>query len=503
LAATTAIRTLAREPRGAPSDPSSYMTDQTGRLRVSLRILCCSLLIAGLTDACGGGSDTSTGPGGARGIRVIAGAGQTDSALKDLSQAVVVEVRDSSGQIAPGLTVRFSTVLDPLGQYVLVSPLNRFQYTAQASAVTDARGRALIAVRLGSAAGTAHLEVTVPELALADTVAFTVLHGPPARFAISPRDTSITPGKSYTLKAVTTDFYGNPIPGAVPSFSATGVTVSSTGQVAATSTLMRTRVVVSYQGLSDSASVTVVPLFPMVINKGGAVVLVNSDGTGAATLATTTDNSISPNSVPATPSVVYYKGNPGGDARVWVVQPNGTPKALVSGETISESWPRLSPDGVWVYFMRGWGTLWRVKLDGSGLDSLMSYAPTQPYAAPTVSPDGKSVAVESGNGLKIVDVATKVSRTVPVACGYPTYSPDGAWFACASASDISIMKTDGTGRRVVYGGGQNYLSGVDWTPDGKWLLAMTGNANLYDVATGTMLPLSGLGGVFMQASFVR
>jgi len=207
--------------------------------------------------------------------------------------------------------------------------------------------------------------------------------------------------------------------------------------------------------------------------------------------------------VAATPSVVFYKGNPGFDARVWVVQPNGTPKLLVNGETRSEAWARLSPDGVWVYFMRDWGTLWRVHLDGSGLDSLTSYAPTQAYAAPAISPDGKSVAVEDGPGLKIVDVATKVSRTVPVSCGHPVYSPDGASIACASATDLSVMNSDGTGRRVVVSfPGSTFLTGLDWTPDGKWLLATPGYANLYDVMTGAMLPLSGLG-ASAQASFVR
>ena len=98
---------------------------------------------------------------------------------------------------------------------------------------------------------------------------------------------------------------------------------------------------------------------------------------------------------------------------------------------------------------------------------------------------------------------------MPVACGYPSYSPDGAYFACAIASDLSIMKTDGTGRRVVFSfpgnGGPSYLSGVDWTPDGKWLLAMTGGANLYNVATGAVLPLTGFRGIgsFMQPSLVR
>jgi Tol biopolymer transport system component len=478
------------------------MDARTGRLRVSRRILCGSLLVAGLTYACSGGSD-STGPGGARGIRVVAGGGQTDIVNKQLLQALVVEVRDSTGRIAPGITVRFHSVVDVPGPYVLVSPIEQRQYTYDASDVTDARGQAMTMVQLGTAAGTARVAVTVPELALVDTVSYTATNGPLARFTISPRDTAITPGKSYALEAVPADLYGNPIPGATPTFAATGVTVSATGQVAATGTLGRTYVVVSYQGVKDSARVTVDPLFSMVINKGGSVVLVNSDGTGATTLATTTDNSISPSAVPATPNVVYYKGNPGGDARVWVVQPNGTPRALVSGDTISESWPRLSPDGAWVYFMRGWGELVRVRLDGSGLESLMTYTPNQPYAAPTVSPDGRSVAVEDRNGVKIVDVATKVSRTVPVACGYPSYSPNGAWFACASATDISVMKLDGTGRRVIYGGGQNYLSGVDWTPDGKWILALTGYANLYDVATGAVLPLSGLNNGFMQASFVR
>jgi len=65
------------------------------------------------------------------------------------------------------------------------------------------------------------------------------------------------------------------------------------------------------------------------------------------------------------------------------------------------------------------------------------------------------------------------------------------------------MNADGTGRRVVVSfPGSTFLTGLDWTPDGKWLLATPGYANLYDVATGAMLPLSGLG-VSAQASFVR
>ena len=70
------------------------------------------------------------------------------------------------------------------------------------------------------------------------------------------------------------------------------------------------------------------------------------------------------------------------------------------------------------------------------------------------------------------------------------------------------MRTDGTGQRLVANipSGVDDLSGVDWTPDGKWLLVSKSygqGAVLVEVATGAILPLGGLGVGFFQASFVR
>jgi hypothetical protein len=444
-------------------------------------------------------------------VRVVAGGGQTDTILATLPQALVVEIHDSVGVLVRGALVNFSPVVDRNGiAGVLVSTDQKY-FSISAGSVLDAQGRAKVLVKLNSVAGTARLEVAAPGTGAIDTLTFVVKPGAPAKFAIAPRDTSVAPGTGYALRVAVADQFLNPITGPVATFSATGVSVTSTGQVTAPTTTARGRILVSYQRLTDSAFVSVGPRFPMVINRssgaGGAVVLINSDGSGSTTLATNSDNSLAPSSVAATPSVVFYRGDPTTSGRVWVVQPNGIPQLLVPGETRAEGWPRLSPDGAWVYFVRDSRSLWRVHLDGSGLDSLTSFSAPRVYRAPTVAPDGRSAAVEDVNGLQIVDVVTKTSRLLSANCAGPAYSPDGAYFACATSTDVSVVRTDGTGQRVVSAagiGGPDELSGLDWTPDGKWILAkLSGKFALIEVSSGTVLPLTGLGPDVLQGSFVR
>jgi Tol biopolymer transport system component len=222
--------------------------------------------------------------------------------------------------------------------------------------------------------------------------------------------------------------------------------------------------------------------------------------------------SLGPSSVPTTSSVVFYDDDPYTYGRLWVVQPGGTPRLLLSATTRSVGWERLSPDGTWVYFVRGWSSLWRVHLDGTGLDSLMAFSAmggTNP--TPTVSPDGGSVAVAENNGIKIFDVATRSSRVVPVTCGEARYSPDGAYFACLDALGLSVVRSDGTGQRHVadlFNVSPDMSSVVDWSPDGHWMLISTGYAGaiLVEVSSGAIVPLTALGSDLTQvrdASFVR
>jgi len=491
------------------------MSDQIRRCRVSLSVACCCcLLLSALTYACGGGSDSSTNPlSGGHGVRVVAGGGQSDTIHAVLGQALVVEIHDSTGARARGALVDFSPVVGPSGSPgVLVAPPGQQEFSISAGAITDAQGQAKIIVKLGTATGTARLEVANFGLGAVDTVTFTVKPGRPAKLTISPRDTSIAPSTGYTLRAAVADQFSNPIAGLVPTFSANGVSVTPAGQITAPSSTGRGRVFLSYKQLSDSAFVSVVPRLPMVINRssgaGGAVLLINSDGSGATTLVANTDNSLAPSSVAATPSVVFYRGDPASNGRVWVVEPNGSPRLLVPGETRAEAWPRLSHDGTWVYFVRDSRTLWRIHLDGSGLDSITSFSAPRIYRAPTIAPDGSTVAIEDGIGLQIVDLATKASRFLSVACAGPGYSPDGALFACFTPGYISVVRTDGTGQRILASfaglGAPDELSGLDWSPDGNWIVGVLGGKSvLIGVSDGTVLPLSGLGPDALQGSFVK
>ena len=276
----------------------------------------------------------------------------------------------------------------------------------------------------------------------------------------------------------------------------------------------RARIVVTYQGLSDSATVSAIPRYPMVINRNKSVVLINSDGTGATTLATvnTTWYSLGPKSVSATPNVVFYDNDPYTYGKLWVVQPGGTPRLLLGNTMQSVGWSRLSPDGTWVYFVRNWSSLWRVHLDGTGLDSLTAFSAiggTNP--TPTIAPDGGSVAVAENNGIRVFDLAARTSSIVPFTCGEARHSPDGAYFACMDQLGLTVVRSDGTGQRYVtdlFQYSPDQTSGLDWSPDGKFVLASTlyGGAILVEVSSGTVIPLTALGPDLNQvrdASFIR
>ena len=79
----------------------------------------------------------------------------------------------------------------------------------------------------------------------------------------------------------------------------------------------------------------------------------------------------------------------------------------------------------------------------------------------------------------------------------------------SAQNTVSVMRTDGTGRRTVatfppYDGPDGFSS-LDWTPDGEWLLVtLFGEyAVLVQVSSGTVLPRRALPNAISQVLFVH
>lgn len=481
---------------------------------------------AALALGCGGDGTSSPGlsnPGIA--FRVVAGGGASDTVQAKLTQALVVEIRDSTGRFARGKTVRFEAIPpdDPKRQSeiaVAFSTLTGNFYSSFVPDVADSLGQAKARVAFGTFPGSVRARVLVPELGIAETVTFTVKPGAPFKFVIATRDTTVQPGATYSLNASLADRFSNPTPGATPTFaSGPGIaSVSATGQVTAGAVIARGKVVLSSGAVTDSAFVSVLPRLPMVAVRIGTlhtVVLVNIDGTGYSELATSSDRSLAPQAVKSGTGVVFHEGSPGDDAAVSIVSPGSAARVLAGPANgfPSAAWPRWAPDGAWVYFS-GYRrsipelSLWRIRPDGTQLDSLGIIAD---YGAeltvPAISPDGQTAVVSDYLGLRFITIATKASRVVRFACGKPRYSPDGTRLACIMSGAVSVMNVDGTGVRQLNAPGQfDDLSAVDWTPDGTWLIARSTQVNgsrLINATTGATLDLSAIGAFYLQASFVR
>jgi WD40 repeat protein len=141
-------------------------------------------------------------------------------------------------------------------------------------------------------------------------------------------------------------------------------------------------------------------------------------------------------------------------------------------------------------------------MDGTQLDSVASVSNSSTYSAPSISPDGATAVVENNGSVKLIDVASKTVRTLTTPCGEPRYSPDGTRFACLKNGVVSVMNVDGTSLRTLASQLED-ISGVDWSPDGAWLIGRgLSNPVLVNANDGMTISLSQIA-TYQQLSFVR
>lgn len=139
-------------------------------------------------------------------------------------------------------------------------------------------------------------------------------------------------------------------------------------------------------------------------------------------------------------------------------------------------------EGYWIY---------RVRTNGEGLQRISPEGAPLSHWTPAPSPDGSKVAYAAQGawegGFEIMDIATGEVQNIPASGEHPRWSPDGSQIAYVSYhGDLRSVRPDGTGDRLLTSEAQRFSGGIDWSPDGAYVVAEAngGRLTIVEVATG-------------------
>lgn len=441
------------------------------------------------------------------GLEVVAGPNPTDTIEATPVQALVVEVRDSAGQVVAGTVVRFTSVpIDTLPGYgsMSVGQAGSLYFGTFAADTTGGRGRAVIRVQFGPVAGPGRILVVVPELGYQRIVNFTVQPGRPAGLILTPADSTLYPGASLQLhgRVVDRNNNGRTEPVAYSVAQSPLVSVSPGGGVTAGSAFGRAIVTAASGSFRDSSVVGVVPrgVFAAVDVAGsGGFAIGNLDGSGQRSFplpGVLNYGLVDPAWAPDGSGVAFVDQFDriailGADGAVSPLIPTAVPNLGVQFS------PVFSPDGRTVYFSggnlsTGLRTIWRVGRDGSGARSI-SQAFFGGDFSPSVEPAGQVAAFHTPEAM-IRFLSLQDGRLVGTAVSgvFPEYSRTQDRLSLVTGEQVAIVNVDGSGFRIVTPPGRRYAQLVaSWAPNGDWLL-VRGEAvlELIQVDTGLRLPLA-------------
>jgi Tol biopolymer transport system component len=192
-----------------------------------------------------------------------------------------------------------------------------------------------------------------------------------------------------------------------------------------------------------------------------------------------------------------------------VFSADGATRQLVAMSSAMWLGARFSADGQWIYFANAgssWQTrgLYRIRRDGTGLEHLAAPGSSGDDYRPSPSPDGQSIVYGSSQCnpvcIRVLDIATRTIRTYGsndflVRGTTAAWSPTGDVIAYTDPGVVGLIRPDGTGQ-VTLADDVYSVQWLDWSPDGRWLLAAPGLGPviLFDTQTGARLPLGSLVG---------
>jgi hypothetical protein len=461
-------------------------------------------------------------------LKITSGAIGTDTILAIAPELLRVEIRDSSGQLAPGVVVKFRIAL-PTGETdeklrgayacqasqtacAFVDPLPN-AVVPQVDVLTDASGIATARIQHGMRAAAGVIEVSAPSLNATTSTAYATVPGVLVGFAASVADTSVYVGSSYLLTARAVDRLGNTGTDAVMIEALTSdVATFANGQVTARA-IGRGSFALRAGALVKTAFVSVPPPGRFVAsvadpNPGLELVLFNSDGGTQRTFA-----SIRSEYQSALPAwhldgrrvSVLEASAEGRNRMIAYDTATGARTALVDTitfpETVEPSYPR---SGSAMYFYGthkdGQRGLFRANPDGSDVRLVLE------GVSGVVLPDESAVIIRRSSGLVRHDLVSGEEKPYPGSNYGPFWPTAGDVVAYAvtgvgNTLDLHVMRSDGSGDRVLVTG-IYYAS--SFSPDGAWIATTrpgTG-VELVRVSDGVRLPVAGTR-YFVQVAWRR
>jgi len=480
-----------------------------------------AIALAALVPAC----DSVSGPGGGPAGLIIRGVPALEDTV-DANARVVVNLRQLAINHVGRVEVDFR-----YGQMATAESGSCCVYYVRPRDTTDAAGRA--EAILTHARGTGAQYLVVEARRLGEAIAFTsdsvivrTTPGQSATILIAPRDTALFEGDSATLAVGAADRYGNRRTDVVQLAAATTGVAVSANVVRADSGPSRQMVRAQLGAIKDSAWLSIVPRGELAVGQSaqyvgqsGDLALIKLDGSGlrsALVISQAGDHGAQPAASnvrwdPTGTRLVYDRTSI--TQRLFIGDLSGVAHPLLYPSPFSaEFHPDFSHDGVWVYFAaREPGlpasSVWRVHPDGTALVRA-PFGPDGSESRPAVSPDGQWLAYSSDGFIHVRSLVTGARTPLHVPGIAPRWSPAGDAIAYVVSADYSgysgplrIVSPDGTNDRQLVAG-EAYAAGIDWTPDGKYIVAKTANYGLLElivVATGATLPLPYSGRLFTPA----
>jgi hypothetical protein len=442
-------------------------------------------------------------------IQFVSGRGQSDTIGAPFKTSVVVKITDSTG--APRARAPIS--LDILASTdPRVPPGKRSDGLLTSFVLSDTGGVATVPIHFGCVPGTWTLRARSVFNTDADTLSFVVSPGQPARVVATPKDTGMTVGNTTRLAVTTSDRCNNPLSAGVTFAIDSGAPVaaiSDDGRLGASALgRARIRVQLASGAAADTTRVSVVPIGMLGVAVGGyatdvGIGIVNLDGSGFRLLTPESNDYSFPSWSPDGTAIAFNAG-PIPVGILYRIDLNGVrTKLSMLGAMQSETWPRYSSDGRYLFFTGGYYPdsldTYRMAADGSG--PRVRVTPRRPgstrYWKASPSPDGTLLAYsDAGFSLHVVNLVTGADRLLQTGstAESPRFSPDGEWLAFADqyGGVMKLIRPDGTGLRTLVASPVDYW-GHDWSPDGAWIVYRQSPPGLWivRVSDGLRIPLPG------------